>query len=229
MAEAIDISGKIFGYLTALYRYGTAHGKTKRPSGKQWSAGATWLCQCVCGKTKVVLCSNLRNGSTKSCGCLSATMQSKNQTIHGNPPEYSVWAGMIQRCYNPKETASFSRYGARGISVCDKWKCNFLSFFADMGPRPSPKHTLERIDNDGNYEPSNCRWATRTEQARNRRSTRYIEFRGQTKPLAEWAEVLGISVWKLRWRLDRGLELATDYEPHKVAGHLSEAIGGRYR
>jgi len=115
-------------------------------------------------------------------------------------PEYSLWNTMIQRCENPK-AISYGRYGGRGITVCKEWH-NFKNFFDDMGLRPSAKHTLERIDNNGPYSPENVRWATRIENARNTRANRFIRFNGQTKTLAEWAETYGISQHLLEQRLN---------------------------
>lgn len=105
----------------------------------------------------------------------------RGQTV----PEYWVWAHMLQRCENPKD-AEYQNYGARGISVCDQWH-DFQVFYADMEQRPSSKHEIERRDNDGNYEPANCYWATRKEQTRNQRRNRWIEFRGETKLITDWS------------------------------------------
>lgn len=117
-------------------------------------------------------------------------------------PEYRIWAGMIQRCTNPKNTA-YHQYGGRGITVWPRWRETFDAFFMDMGRKPA-NTTLDRIDSDGNYEPSNCRWATRTEQQRNRRDTRTHTIDGITRSLAEWAEVTGATVRSLEWRIRRG-------------------------
>jgi hypothetical protein len=115
-------------------------------------------------------------------------------------PEYVSWCNMKQRCFD--ENSTFYRdYGGRGITVCDRW-LDFVNFFADMGNRPSTKHTIERINNDGNYEPSNCRWATRKEQANNRRSRRILELNGERKSLTEWATQLGIDKRRLHYRLN---------------------------
>lgn len=120
-------------------------------------------------------------------------------------PEHTTWSAMRQRCYDPKKD-NYSHYGGRGITVCDEWRADFARFFADMGPRPSMAHTLNRIDNGGPYAPHNCRWSTKQEQANNRRSSRYLTLNGEQKTIAEWSRVVGIHqdrIWnrihQLRW------------------------------
>lgn len=117
-------------------------------------------------------------------------------------PEYMARTKMIMRCENPKDP-KFPSYGGRGITVCRAWRESFAAFFRDMGPRPSASHSLDRVDNDGNYEPSNCRWATKTEQSRNRSNARLLTHDGATLGLAEWAEVTGITETAIRTRIDR--------------------------
>ena len=118
-------------------------------------------------------------------------------------PEYSNWAAMKQRCYHTK-SPHYSNYGARGIKVCDRWKNSFLAFYEDMGPRPTEKHTIERINNDGNYEPQNCRWATRQEQNRNMRANHVLTFDGKSQIVRDWANELGINYQTLMTRLRLG-------------------------
>lgn len=131
--------------------------------------GATrifWACQCDCGKSVAIMGLLLGNGNTRSCGCLKLDLATTHDMSH--TPEYRTWAGMIQRCTNPK-TKRFPDYGGRGIKICDRWLV-FENFYADMGDRPSSGHSLDRYpDNDGNYEPGNCRWATRSQQQLNKR------------------------------------------------------------
>lgn len=119
-----------------------------------------------------------------------------------NNPERHIFTNILQRCYNPNNPA-FARYGGRGITVCDRWRESFEVFLADMGRRPSPKHSIDRIDNDGHYEPSNCRWATSKEQRRNRRDVRHITFNGESLLLTEWAARLGENYRMLAHRLER--------------------------
>lgn len=116
-------------------------------------------------------------------------------------PEWCAWYNMLKRCHD-QQHKNFKEYGGRGITVCTPWRSSFEAFLKDMGQRPSAKHTLDRIDNDGNYEQSNCRWATRCAQSRNRGMTRMVEFRGESRPLGEWAQLLGIGYKSLNSRLN---------------------------
>lgn len=176
--------GAVFGQLTVIAVGGDKGGRI--------------LCRCACGKEKSCEAHRLRNGHVKSCGCLKGEQ-------HGgaNSPEYKIWGAVIERCENPRSD-HFDRYGGRGIRVCERWRESFAAFLADMGPRPSPRHSIDRIDNNGNYEPGNCRWVTHTEQMRNRSNTRMLQFNGQSLPLATWAEQLGLSVAAIEGRLRRG-------------------------
>jgi hypothetical protein len=189
-----DLTQQRFGKLLVLERQGSA------PNGA--STTPTWLCQCDCGKQKLIRGPNLCNGQAKSCGC--SHFKHNAYTGRGNKtgPEYRAWSGMLQRCTNPK-AREFVFYGARGIRVCDRWK-DAAMFLADMGPRPSPQHSLDRIDNNGNYEPGNCRWATRIEQARNKRSNRVLIVEGRALPISEWAEATGLLNTTIRERIRRG-------------------------
>lgn len=166
---------------------------------------AHWLCRCDCGKELVVSGNSLRMGRSRSCGCIQkevvAAIGRDNKT-HGmtGSKEYNAWLCMIQRCYNPK-IEHFKNYGGRGISVCAEWKESFERFLEDMGFAPSDTSTVERKNNNGNYEPSNCAWATRKEQTNNTRANHKITFRGRTMNLCQWAEELGIKQSTLSMRL----------------------------
>lgn len=139
-------------------------------------------------------------------------MRSRPNLVHGHTvkarpsSEYLAWLGMRARC-NRRSHRSFVFYGARGISVCDAWSGDFQAFLRDMGPKPSPRHTLERIDNNGHYSPENCRWATPAEQARNRRNSSLLTLRGRTQPMVDWATESGVPRTTIRERLNRGWAL----------------------
>jgi len=166
-------------------------------------------CRCVCGEHRLVLEKNLRNGNTKSCGCLrrdrSSRMMVEMHTTHGlsQRSEYRIWAGIKTRCFNEKDPG-YPRYGGRGISMCREWVDSFEAFYEYVGPRPTEAHTIERDDNDGDYEPGNARWATAKEQANNRRSSRFIEYLGERKTVSQWAEILGWKTSTFEMRLKRG-------------------------
>ena len=162
-----------------------------------------YLCYCDCGTSTNVLASNLSKGNSQSCGCLHREII--NQPIsHGmsrtNP--YAVWAMMIQRCENP-DNKDYERYGGRGIRVCPRWQESYAQFRADMGDCPA-RHSLDRIDNDGDYAPENCRWSNGNQQARNRRSNHVLEYAGKRQCLTVWAREIGIDHRTICTRLKRG-------------------------
>jgi hypothetical protein len=159
-----------------------------------------WLCRCACGTEREVLGASLSSGQSHSCGCLRTERPRK----HGlsSSREYKSWTQMKQRCLNPG-CERFKNYGGRGIRVCERWLRDFQRFLKDMGPRP-PDHSLHRIENDGDYTPENCKWATRKEQDRHRRSNRYVEFRGERLVMADWANRLGMSRGGLHSLLKNG-------------------------
>lgn len=168
-------------------------------------------CECQCGIKRSVEARNLRVGVTKSCGCIGRVLGAEKRKTHGlcprgpQPPEYRSWAHMLQRCYNPDNTA-YSYYGARGIEVCEQWRGSFVTFLHDMGKKPSPKHSIERNDNNGPYSPENCRWATKQEQSSNTRRTRRVILNGEEMCLTAAARRIGVPVKRMFTRIaDHGV------------------------
>lgn len=194
MNAPLYLIGKRFGRLTVI----ASASSTREPSG---IARRRWECRCECGSTILVRTSDLTGGHTQSCGAHWRYNGASRGHGMSLSPTWNTWEGMLKRCYRPSN-ASYRRYGARGITVCERWR-QFENFFADMGVRPEGKE-LDRIDTNGNYEPGNCRWVTRAENSRNRCDTRMISALGKTQCLTDWARELGIHVSSLSARLDRG-------------------------
>lgn len=199
--RVIDMVGGVFGRMTVLSR------------SNESGPSAMWLCVCACGQRKSVAGHLLRRGQVKSCGCQRRESSANNlrklyergvrgALRHGNArcgfetAEWRAWTAMHARCKRQPG------YAGR-IKVCERWS-DFLAFLEDVGLRPSPAHSLDRVNPFGNYELGNCRWATDKEQARNRTNSRFVEFNGERRTLAEWAEMSGVKYCTLRQRLDRG-------------------------
>ena len=187
-----EMSGAVCGRLTVVCR-------AKAPEGRR---GVFWLCRCACGTETIKYGGHLRNGSAVSCGC---SMPDSKKT-HGmsKSPEYKMWENARSRCRSPKNR-KYPIYGGRGISMSERWVSSFATFIKDMGPRPSPAHTLDRIDPDGDYEPSNCRWATWETQNNNRGSfNRKVKVSGRTFTVAQASREFGVPHGTILSRLNRG-------------------------
>ncbi len=199
-----DLTGQTFG----LWHVIGLHSLNK------WG-GSVWLCRCKCGTEKPILSSNLTSGNSRQCFWCGI----KGREKHGrtDTPEWVIWHGMLARCQNANRP-DYSRYGGRGIAVSKRW-LKFVAFFDDMGMRLSDAHSIERVDNDGDYCPENCCWATRAQQARNTSRNRLLTHNGQTLCLADWAAITGIAFKTLHQRLTRGWSveraLTTPVKPMK--------------
>jgi len=192
-----DLTGLTFGRLT-VERFNGTH-----PTRQQ----AQWMCLCECGECISVPSGRLLSGDTKSCGCYHVDQTVKACATHGDThsPTYNIWAGIKSRCFL-KTSPSWRKYGMRGITMCERWVNSYQNFLEDMGERPSSGHSIDRIDNNGNYEPSNCRWATAKDQANNRRSNTWITLDGVTLTIAQWSERLGLHQVTMCRRIARGLD-----------------------
>jgi hypothetical protein len=210
-AYNVDLTGKRFGRFTVVrfarrivYEY---------PSSR--AIVRLWEVRCDCGTVTEVFHRNLTSGHSASCGCVSRERAGRMNLKHGHArvgrktAEYSIWCNMLTRCYN--ESSTFYRlYGGRGITVCNRWH-DYTSFFADMGRRTSDAHSIDRIDNNGNYEPGNCRWATIDQQVNNTTVVKRIPFNGELRTYSDLAAMTGIKRATLKRRLRSGMsvELAT--------------------
>lgn len=186
--------------------------------GANQNRKARWVCICDCGNQILALGIHLRSEHTKSCGCLGAELAYRRLLVHGErkkgqpwTTEYRTWMGIKSRCYD-QSSQDYRLYGGRGIKVCSRWRNSFANFLMDMGRKPSPKHSIDRFpDNNGNYEPGNCRWATPTQQTRNTRRNRCLNFSGETLPMCDWADRLGLNRGTLlsriraNWSIERAL------------------------
>jgi hypothetical protein len=204
----IDRTGKKYNKLLVI-----------EEAGKDTKGNFLWKCQCDCGKIITVSGKNLNNGDVKSCGCLR-----DGHPKHGlvYTPTYEIWCGMKKRCTNPNCVA-WKNYGGRGITLCERWM-KFENFYADMGERPEGL-SIDRIDNNGNYEPGNCRWATNTEQANNTRQNHYLTYKGETKTIKQWAKEFNMlystlcgRIINYKWPIEKALT-----EPLYIGGQYPKA------
>lgn len=173
-----DITGLVVGRLTVV--------RVEEKRGKVYF----WRCRCECGQEAVVSGVSLRNGNTKSCGCAKMEVLRHRNVTHGKTgtPEHRIWSGIKNRCSNQNDKC-YKYYGGRGVRVCQRWQDSFENFLEDVGYRPDPSLSLDRIDPRGDYEPGNVRWLTIQEQQRNKRNTIYVTIGGQTKPRTEWQRI----------------------------------------
>lgn len=195
-----DISGRRYGRLTVLC------------FAERRGASYFWRCRCDCGNERIVGRYPLIKGITKSCGCLSREITIARQTTHSmsHTPEHNSWLAMNARCKSPT-AKGYEHYGGRGIVVCDKWATSFENFYQDMGVRPKGT-TLDRIDPEGNYEPLNCRWLKQATNSAIKRNTVFVDFRGQTKTLADWAREFDLprtTLWqrvaRYHWSIEKAV------------------------
>lgn len=201
MPAFIDLTGTRFGRWYVLSR--AENNRHKQPR---------WNCLCDCGNEKAVIGGALASGASRSCGCLNIDVHRatciKRNTTHGltKTPEHDTWVNIRQRCENPK-CLTYAKYGAKGISVCERWQ-SFENFLADMGKKPTPKHTIDRFpNNSGNYEPGNCRWATQAQQQVNRRNNVFVSYNGETLVIPEWSRRTGVAIETIRQRIKKGWPL----------------------
>ena len=201
----IDLVGQKFGRLIVL----------KRMDNDKWGH-LRWLCKCDCGKKIIAQGHHLKDNHTQSCGCLAKEQLIERSTTHGHTTRrnisktYVSWLHVIQRCTNPNDKR-YKDYGGRGIKVCKRWM-KFENFLEDMGEPPTDEHSINRIDNDGNYCKENCEWSTRKEQGRNKRNNLYFTYKNKTQLLIQWAEeyqipysVLWDRLFKLGWSIEKAL------------------------
>lgn len=201
MGAFIDLSEKVFGRLTVRFK-----------DGVKSNGAVKWCCACECGKITSVDSNALRSGHTMSCGCLGRENNIKAITSYGYTkrgnyhPLYTTWGQMRHRCNSPG-FRQFNDYGGRGISVCDRWsgRDGFANFVSDMGERPEG-HTLDRIDNDGNYSPENCRWATQSAQHCNTRVNRFVQAFGESQTISTWSKRFGVGHQTITGRIARGVD-----------------------
>lgn len=215
MGKIIDLTGNRYGRWLVI-----------ELADKTNSNGMLYKCKCDCGMEKNVLGRSLKAGKSKSCGCWQKDLESRYRK-HGcyKTPEYSTWQAMKERCYN-ENNRSYKHYGGKGITVCDRWLESFENFYEDMGKKPFPDHSIDRIDNSGNYEPGNCRWATYIEQNNNTSRTRLFTVNGQEKKIIELAKENGISQALIQHRLLRGKNIETAIKAKKERRGILITVDG---
>lgn len=204
MSKLHDLTGQRFGKLTVIKRAeeNTKHGR------------AQWICKCDCGNETITSGNFLLRGHTKSCGC--AVKDNKTFYKHGLSKTriHYIWRAMKDRCYNPSNS-HYYLYGNRGIAICDEWLNDFVSFYNwSMENGYSDNLTIDRIDNDKNYSPENCRWTTEIIQSNNKRNNKLFTYKGETKSLAEWCRILGVKYGDVQNRLNHGYSFEESVSPN---------------
>lgn len=210
MTKPLNLVGQKFGRLTVTNR-----------AENDKKGNTRWLCSCSCGKQGIVCGYHLKSGAIKSCGCIKKEMLSNRENAHHKAGTrlYRIWAGIKERCFNSNHK-NYNRYKGRGITMCNEWKDNFMSFYnwaVNNGYKQGL--TIERINNDGNYEPSNCRWATRWEQANNTSHNHFIVYNGEKHTVSQWSKKTGIKYSVLRGRILDGLPLWKCFYPGKLSNN----------
>lgn len=216
MSKYGDLTGQRFFRWTVI-----GPKKFTRKSGEVESG---WLCRCDCGNQSIVPPTRLSFGLSRSCGCLQKEVAAKLKASHRKcgTKAYRSWVKIKQRCLNPKNKG-FKRYGGAGITIADEWRDNFQAFYDHIGPAPSDSHSVDRIDNSRGYEPGNVRWATASEQARNRSDNTWVNISGRKLCLKDAAKSAGLNHVTVRGRLRRGWDLKTALsEPAKRAGYSNK-------
>jgi hypothetical protein len=201
-----DYTGKRFGRLVVL-------NQSEYQISLQGRKSVMWNCVCDCGTNKVIRADDLRSNRTTSCGCYQKEVRTTHGCSQKSGVGYESWRAMKKRCLNESDS-NFKNYGGRGINVCDRWKNSFEHFISDMGFPPSKRHSIERVQNSGNYEPENCRWALIQEQARNKRNNHNLTINGVTKCIFDWAKESPVDHTNIYRRLMRGFtpEMAVFHE-----------------
>lgn len=216
MAKLDDLTGRVFGRLTALEFLGRKN------------HSSLWRCRCECGNTTESTRASLISGTAKSCGCYRSERMSRLQYKHGErggekrtsrPPEYRAWDSIKQRCTNPRNK-DWDSYGGRGIKIADEWATDFAAFFAHIGPRPSDRHSVDRIDGTGDYAPGNVRWTDWHEQANNRKNNRLVCWDGRDMTLKQASVAASIPYKTVKGRVQKGWDvlraLTTPLDVNKV-------------
>lgn len=216
-----ELSGLVFGRLTVI-EWIDVENKNSR-----------WRCLCECGRQCIVYGCHLKTRATTSCGCFASEQTSRATKTHGmsgphGHPVYNIWKAMIRRCES-SHCKEYASYGGRGIKVCERWRKSFPDFLSDMGERPTHvRHSIDRLDVNGNYEPGNCRWATYVEQANNKRNTKLFLHNGENKTVAQWARIYNISSAVIYDRLQRGYSMTRALTTPVRKNHRIQQNDGRF-